>query len=78
MISSLQKRNDHGRKSLVSLEEDVVDHHFRIYQNKFEIFNYYINDINVTKIFHNYHIASTAVVNNLSTKTNIHNFSKFL
>ncbi|KAF9081744.1 hypothetical protein BGX27_004782, partial [Mortierella sp. AM989] len=78
VTSSSRKRNDRGRESSVSLEEDVVDQHFRIDQNKFERYKYYVNGVNVSQLFHSYQIESTAVVNNLSTKTDTHNFGRFL
>ncbi|KAG0009498.1 hypothetical protein BGZ80_002336, partial [Entomortierella chlamydospora] len=72
------KRIDRGRRSSVQQDENVFDNKaFHIDPTSFVNYKYHVDGMNVGKMFLECQVASTAVVNDLETKTTEENLYKF-
>lgn len=69
---------DRGRRSLVSADEDVMDHIFNVDPTIFEKSTYHVGTVDVGRLFLKYQVASTATVNDLRIKACPENLEKFL
>jgi hypothetical protein len=69
---------DHGRRSSVSADDDVVDQIFNVDPTKFEKSTYQVGLVDVGQLFLEYQVASTATVNDLRIKACPENLGKFL